>query len=117
MILSLTLPRMGDLTRPGTVHRVIAHAGDALRPGTPLLEIRVDLDGANARDCPALIYYRLIATERAYLRSLLVETGDVVEVAAAIGVATTIATEALAGPPVRALRTSSVSIQVHPLSA
>jgi hypothetical protein len=117
MILSLTLPRMGELTRPGTVHRVIAQAGDVLRPGTPLLEIRVDLDEANERDCPALIYYRLIATECAYLRTLLLATGDVLEVAAPIGLATTTAAESFEGPPVRALRTSSVSIQVHPLSA
>jgi hypothetical protein len=116
MILSLALPRMGELTRPGTVRRVIARAGDALRPGAALLEVQVDLDGTSARDCPATIFYRLIATERAYLRTWSVAPGDVLEVAAPIGLATTSLEEAVDGPPVRALRATSVSIQVHPLS-
>ena len=116
MILSLALPRMGELTRPGTVRRVLARVGDALRPGAPLLEVRVDLDGASARDCPATIFYRLIATERAYLRKWSVAPGDVLPVAAPIGLATTSLAEAFDGPPVRALRTTSVSIQVDPLA-
>jgi hypothetical protein len=116
MILSLALPRMGELTRPGTVRRVIARAGDALRPGAPLLEVHVDLDGSNARDCPAAIVYRLIATERAYLRRLSVVAGDVLEVAVPIGLATTSLEEAYDGAPVRALRTTAVSIQVDPLA-
>jgi hypothetical protein len=117
MILSLALPRMGELTRPGTVRRVMARVGDALRPGAPLLEVRVDLDEINARDCPATIFYRLIATEHAYLRMLSVAPGDLLEVAAPIGLATTSLEEAFDGPPVRTLRTTSVSIQVDPLSA
>jgi hypothetical protein len=116
MILSLALPRMGELIRPGTVRRVIARAGDALRPGAPLLEVHVDFDGSNARDCPAAIVYRLIATERAYLRRLSVAAGDVLEVAVPIGLATTSLEEAYDGAPVRALRTTAVSIQVDPLA-
>jgi hypothetical protein len=116
MILSLALPRMGELTRPGTVRRVMARAGDALRPGVPLLEVRVDLDGTSARDCPATIFYRLIATERAYLRTLSVAPGDVLQVAAPIGLATTSLAEAFDGTPVRPLRTTSVSIHVDPLA-
>ena len=116
MILSLALPRMGEITRPGIVRRVIARPGDALRPGVTLLEVRVDLDETNARDCPATIFYRLIATERAYLRTLSVAPGDVLQVAAPIGLATTSLEEAFDGPPVRSLRTTSISIQVDPLS-
>jgi hypothetical protein len=116
MILSLVLPRMGEISRPGTVRRVMAIAGDALRPGTPLMEVRVDLDEANARDCPATIFYRLIATERAYLRTLLVAPGDIIEGSASFGLATTIPDEALQAPAARALRTTSVSIMVDPIS-
>ena len=117
MILSLVLPRMGEFSRPGIVRRVMARVGDALRPGAPLMEVRIDLDEANARDCPAVIIYRLIATERAYLRTMLVSPGDVIDASASFGFATTTPDEALQAGAVRALRTTSVSIMVDPLSA
>jgi hypothetical protein len=116
MILSLSLPRVGERMQVGTVHRVIARAGDALRPGAPLLEVLVDLEEANARDCPAAFFVRLIATERAYLRTLLVAPGDVLQVAAPFGIATTTPDESFDGLALRALRTTSVAIQVDPLS-
>ena len=99
-----------------TVRRVIARAGDALGPGTPLLELRVDLDEANARDCPAMYFVRMIATERAHLRALALSAGDVVLPSAPLGVASTSSEETLDRPPTRALRTTCVSIPVDPLS-
>jgi pyruvate/2-oxoglutarate dehydrogenase complex dihydrolipoamide acyltransferase (E2) component len=117
LILSLSLQRMGEQMRIGTVHRVLAHAGDALRPGTPLLEVRVDLGAAKAQDCPPVFHFRVIATERAHLRSVLIAPGDRVEVGAPLGVATTSPDEPFDAPGARALRTTSVAIQVDPLSA
>lgn len=117
MILSLSLPRVGEQMRCGTIHRLLARPGDALRPGTPLLEVRVDLGAAKAQDCPPVFHFRLISTERAYLRAIAVSPGDVLEVGARIGVATTGPAEAVDTPDARALRTTSVAIQVDPLSA
>jgi hypothetical protein len=116
MILSLTLPRVGEQMHEGTIHKVLAKAGDALRPGTPLLEVRVDLGAAKAQDCPPLLFFRIIATERAVLRALDVASGAVIKVGAHCGTATSDADEDAAGPPARALRTTSVAIQVDPLS-
>jgi hypothetical protein len=115
MILSIVLPRVGEQMHRGTIHRVVAQAGEAVRPGTPLLEVRVDI-GAATQDCPPLFFFRLIATERAFLRSLTVATGDVLDVGTALGVATSTADESFADKPARALRTTSVAIQVDPLS-
>jgi hypothetical protein len=116
MILSLTLPRVGEQMHEGTIHKVLANTGDALRPGTPLLEVRVDLGAAKAQDCPPLLFFRIIATERAFLRSLLVAAGQVLKVGTPCGVATTVADESCEGPAARSLRTTSVAIQVDPLS-
>jgi hypothetical protein len=116
MILSLSLPRMGAQMQQGTIHKLIAKAGDELRPGTPLLEVRVDLVAAKAQDCPPLFFFRIIATERAYLRSLDVSLGGVLEVGTLLGVATTGSGENPEGPASRALRTTSVAIQIDPLS-
>jgi len=116
MILSITLPRVGEQMHRGMIHRVLAREGDMLRPGTPLLEVRVDIGAAKAQDCPPEFFFRLLATERGYLRKLLVAPTDLIEVGAAIGVATTVADEPLEQPAVRALRTTSVAIQVDPFS-
>jgi len=116
MILSLSLPRVGDRMHRGTVHRLLAKAGDALRPGTPLLEIRVDLGAAKEQDCPPLAFFRIIATERAYLRSIAVSPSTVVDPGAPLGVASTEIDESVDGPAARALRTTAIAIQVDPLS-
>jgi hypothetical protein len=116
MILSLSLPRMGEQMHEGTIHKVLAKAGDALRPGTPLLEVRVDLGAAKAQDCPPLLFFRVIATERAVLRALDVAPGAVLQIGAACGIASSDPAESIEGPAARALRTTSVAIQVDPLS-
>ena len=116
MILAIMLPRMGESMRAGQVHRLIAQPGDALRPGSPLLEVRVDLEEANARDCPAVIFFRLIAIERAHLRTLQVVHRDLLEIGSTIGIATSTIDEEVAGAAQRALRTASVAIHVDPLS-
>jgi pyruvate/2-oxoglutarate dehydrogenase complex dihydrolipoamide acyltransferase (E2) component len=116
MILSLTLPKVGSQMEQGAIYKMVAKPGDELRPGTPLLEVRVDLGAAKVQDCPPLIFFRLIATERAVLRSLWVAAGAIVDVGAPIGLATSTAGESAAGAPARALRTTLVAIQIDPLS-
>jgi hypothetical protein len=116
LILALILPRVGSQMHQATIHKLLAKAGDDLRPGTPLLEVRVDLGAAKAQDCPPLLFFRIIATERACLRSLDVFLGDVLDAGARLGVATSDGTESVEGQPARALRTTSVAIQIDPLS-
>jgi hypothetical protein len=116
LILAFTLPRVGSQMHQGTIHKLLVKAGDELRPGTPLLEVRVDLGAAKAQDCPPLLFFRIIATERACLRSLEVALGDVLDAGAKLGVATSDGTESFEGQPARALRTTSVAIQIDPLS-
>jgi pyruvate/2-oxoglutarate dehydrogenase complex dihydrolipoamide acyltransferase (E2) component len=116
VILDVALPRAGEQMHEGTVRRLIASPGDVLRPGSPLLEIRVDLSSAKAQDCPPIFFFRLVATERAHLRAWTVVTGDVVHVGGVLGVASTSPDEGTEGPRTRSLRTTSVAIQVDPLS-
>lgn len=116
MILSLALPKVGTQMSIGTIHRLVASIGDELRPGVPLLEVRVDLDSDQVQDCPPLYFFRVIATERGVLRALHVASGDRVAAGTAIGTVTSTADEPLTGPATRALRTTSVAIQIDPLS-
>jgi hypothetical protein len=116
MILSLTMPKIGAQMQQGTIHKLIAKAGDELRPGTPLMEVRVDFGAAQAQDCPPQFFFRIIATERAVLRSLSIAPDQIVAVGETLGLATHSVTEGAEGQPVRALRTNSVAIQIDPLS-
>jgi len=116
MILSLTLPKTGAQISHGTIHRLIAKAGDELRPGTPLMEVRVDLGSQQAQDCPPVYFFRIIAIERGVLRSLNVAAGARVEVGQTMGLVTRSAGDSTDGEPARALRTTSVAIQIDPLS-
>ncbi len=116
MILSLSMPRIGAQIQQASIHKVIANPGDELRPGTPLLEIRVDIGSAKAQDCPPLSFFRIIATERAHLRSLSVVPGGLLEAGAPLGLASTDPAENMDGAPTRALRLTSVAIQIDPLS-
>jgi hypothetical protein len=116
MILSLSLPRIGNQVQRGIIHRLIAKAGDDLRPGTPLFELRVDLGSDKMQDCPPLIFFRILATERAHLRRLDVSPGDARDVTAVLGIATTTGDESVEGTPARTLRTTAVAIQMDPLA-
>lgn len=116
MILSLILPKAGAPMSRASIHRIMAKAGDELRSGTPLMEVRVELDSQQAQDCPPLIFFRIIATERSVLRSLDVATGTPVIAGQTLGIATSSADESIDGAPTRALRTTSVAIQIDPLA-
>ena len=116
MILALQMPRAGAQMTQGSVHRLVAAPGDAVRPGTPLLEVRVDLESEKAQDCPPLFFFRVLSTERGVLRSLNVEAGALIPVGGLLGLVTTTADEALEGAPARPLRTTQVAIQIDPLS-
>ena len=116
MILVLTMPRVGAQMQQGQIHKLLAKVGDALKPGTPIIEVRVDLGAANGQDCPPLFFFRLLATERAVLRSLDVSLGEILNVGSKLGVAASDGTESIEAQPARALRTTSVAIQIDPLS-
>jgi pyruvate/2-oxoglutarate dehydrogenase complex dihydrolipoamide acyltransferase (E2) component len=116
MILSLILPKVGTQMSRGTIHRLVASIGDELRPGTPLVEVRVDLDSSMAQDCPPLYFFRVVATERGVLRALNVARGELIDAGARIGTVTSTAGEPADGAATRSLRTTSVAIQIDPLS-
>jgi pyruvate/2-oxoglutarate dehydrogenase complex dihydrolipoamide acyltransferase (E2) component len=116
MILSLNMPKVGAGMTQGTIHRLVAAVGDELRPGVPMLEVRVDLESDKVQDCPPLYFFRIIATERGVLRSVTVAEGDVVAAGSTLGIVTSAAAESAEGAATRALRTTSVAIQIDPLS-
>jgi len=116
MILSVLLPKAGMQAGSATIHRLVAAPGAELKPGVPLLEVRVDLESDKAQDCPPLYFFRVISTERGVLRAWHVAEGDVVDAGTRIATVTATADESPEGTPARALRSTSVAIQIDPLS-
>ncbi|MBS2022460.1 MAG: hypothetical protein JST92_08625, partial [Deltaproteobacteria bacterium] len=106
MILSLSLARLGDGMERASVHRVCAAVGDALKPGSPIAEFRVDLASASSQDCPPVFHFRLVSTERATLRSLTFAKGDVLAVGSPLALLSSLADEPLDAAPARPLRTT-----------
>ena len=111
MILSLTLAKLGTHMERAQIHRVCVQPGDAVRPGSALLELRVDLGAAAAQDCPPLFYYRLVATESATVRFSELKPDDEVEVGARLLLLSSTHDEPL-GPPARPLRCTAIGIHV-----
>lgn len=112
MIFSLPLARLGQSMEHAQVHRVCAQPGDAVRPGSALLELRVDLGASGARDCPPVFHYRLVATEKAFVRQLLAAPGALLSVGAPLLLLSRGAEDPLDETPSRPLRCTAIGIQV-----
>jgi hypothetical protein len=114
MILSLHLSALGAQMPRARIHKVCSQPGEEVRPGTGLLELRVDLGGA--RDCPPLFFCRLVATERAIVRELRVAVNDIVEVGAGLLSLSTTHDEPLEAAPARAFRCTAIGIPAQGFS-
>ncbi len=110
MLLSLQMPQLGEAMRHGTVVRFYPAVGTAVRPGARLLDVRVDLDLGGAIDCPAISFFRIVASESGWVREVHAGNGTVKDAGAVLALLSTTPDEASAGTPARALRISTVAI-------
>ena len=110
MILSLDLPRMGELMTVATVEKVYIAEGAEIKPGLRLLDVRVDLSAVAPQDCPPISFYRLVSRERGWVRRLSAAVGDVKEVGAALALIGTDPHETPETPPARAFRTTTAGV-------
>lgn len=104
MVLICRLPLLLPGMTTAVTEAVHAPIGAAMAPGHKLLDLRVDLSGSVAHDCPPVSYFRLVMRERAWLRRLTVAPGKEVALNTALAWFTTTAEEAAEGEPERAAR-------------
>ncbi len=116
MILSLGLVPLGKQMEQAQLHRICVQPGDAVRPGSALAELRVELGASMIQDCPPIFYYRLVATERAIVRRVEVKPGEWLRAGAPLLLLASTADESLEGAPARALRCTAITIQVDPFA-
>ena len=80
--MKLSLPKIMAGMSNGEITKIHIAQGDAIKRGTILFEIRVDLSGVVQLDCPPVSSYRFVSRESATVESLSVEPGDLVDVGA-----------------------------------
>ena len=76
MLLTLTLPRIGEYMTTAVIRTVYGMEGMEMAVGSKLLDLSVDLSAIAAQDCPPVAMYRIALRDRAWLRELAVAFAD-----------------------------------------
>lgn len=113
MILELRLPDIVPQMTGATAECLFAEAGDALRLGSKLVDLRVDLSSAFAQECPPISYYRIVLREKAYLRQINLQPGEYVGLDGPVALLSSSPDEPLDQTPERPLRITVAGILRH----
>ena len=65
MLFELKMPKLNDNMDTGLIETAYGAEGSALKLGSKLLDISVDLSRAFSQNCPPVSYYRLVLRETA----------------------------------------------------
>jgi len=76
MLLDLRMPGFGDRMAEGTVHRLLIEPGARVDKGTRLFEVFVDLSAIAEQNCAPVFFFRIVAAESGWCRSVAVKPGD-----------------------------------------
>jgi pyruvate/2-oxoglutarate dehydrogenase complex dihydrolipoamide acyltransferase (E2) component len=110
VLLSLTMPSMGQQMISGNITFLGIAVGDQLKVGLKLLDVRVDLSTAAPQDCPPIFYFRMVAREPGWVRQIAAAVGEEKTVGAVLALISTEPDEPLDGPVARSLRAASAAI-------
>lgn len=110
MLLTLTLPRIGEHMMTAVIRTIYGAEGTAMALGSKLLDLSVDLSAVAAQDCPPVALYRIALRDRVWLRELAVAQGSEIEVGAPLARFSTEPEEPLTGTPARAVRITVAGI-------
>lgn len=113
MIFEVRLPLIMPQMSAATIECVYVEPGEAVKMGSKLVDLRVDLSSAFAQECPPVSYYRMVLRERGFVRSIAASPGDLLEVDALIALFSTEADEPLDQTVARPLRTTIAGIMHH----
>jgi hypothetical protein len=113
MIYELRLPLIVAQMSGATIECVYAKPGDAVRMGTKLLDLSIDLSSAFAQECPPISFFRIVLREPAWLRTLTVEKGQFCKLEEVIAVFSTDPDEDIGQPAARGVRTTIAGIMHH----
>lgn len=113
MILEFNLTNIVPQMNGATIECVYAETGEALKMGSKLVDLSVDLSSAFAQECPPISYYRIIAREAAFLRRIDARPGSFAGVETRVALFSTDPDEPLDAAPSRPLRVTIAGIMHH----
>jgi hypothetical protein len=113
MIHEFRLPRIVPQMSGATIECVYAKVGDALKMGSKLVDMSVDLTSAFAQECPPISFFRVVLRETAWLRKFDVEPGRFVQLDDAIAVFSTDQNEDINQSAGRQIRMTVAGIAHH----
>lgn len=113
MLLKLLVPVTNADLGPARIGHVHPAIGDALQPGSPLVDVIVGQD-TMAFDCPPISKYRVTSRETAWLRRIDMAQGQFAHTGASIALLSTSPDEPLENDGERAVRVSVAAIIAGP---
>lgn len=114
MILSLVMPRMGELMSAGSVRKLHVAEGGEIKPGSKLVDVHVDLSAVAPQDCPPVYSFRVVSREKGWVRKLTASVGELKGTGTLLALVSTDPDEPLEGRPVRPLRVAAAGIVGEP---
>jgi hypothetical protein len=113
MIYEFRLPRIVPQMGGATIECLHARPGDALKMGSKLVDLSIDLSSAFAQECPPISFFRVVLREAAWLRKFDVEPGRFSQLDEVIAVFSTDQNEDISQSAPRQIRTTIAGIAYH----
>jgi hypothetical protein len=113
MICRFRLPKINPHMAGARIECFYAEPGQALKAGTKLLDLGVDLSSAFAQECPPVSFFRIVLREPLILRSWSVDRGAYCALGDTVAIFSSEADEDPTGEPTRDIRFAAAGIVHH----
>ena len=113
MIYAFRLPTINPHMSGARIECVYAEPGSALKNGSKLFDLGVDLSSAFAQECPPVSFFRVVLREPVFLRKLNMDRGQLCELGELVALFSNQVDEPLGAAPVRDIRFAVAGILHH----
>lgn len=113
MIYEFRLPLIVPQMTGATVECLHAKPGEAVKAGSKLIDLSVDLSSAFAQECPPISFFRVVLREAAWLRKLELTPGKSCRPEDVMAVFSSTPDEDISQPAARPIRTTVAGIVHH----
>ncbi len=113
MIYEFRVPLIVTQMSGATIECLYAKPGDALKLGSKLVDLSIDLSSAFAQECPPISFYRVVMREAAWLRKFDIALGQFFRPDEVMAVFSTAPDEDIDQAAARIVRTTVAGIVHH----